>query len=257
MVHLYFRHFLLVLYTAAAASARDQVRSNTVVDRQISTESQTSVFTIAQSTFEPANTIVIVDNTAIVLSPRAIANVSVRANTTVPDGSTAGEDAARASNGARDNVSPTPITTETPLPSSTLTASTFKAASITPHSQKGTLDGHALPSYPSNTSVSVTQSPETKTEAADSQSQAEPDASLETAFLVLGVLLALASVVVAVVFGYKQLSFMRNQSSIGRNDVNDSGNGVDLEMGPVVVTGDASEPAGAAIDPAVHNTRPS
>jgi hypothetical protein len=54
-------------------------------------------------------------------------------------------------------------------------------------------------------------------------------------------LLALASVVVAVFFGYKQLKFMRTQSTIGRNDEHDSGSGVDLEMGPVDGVGAATD----------------
>jgi hypothetical protein len=249
------RRFLLVLYTAAVTSARDQVRSNAVTDRYtvtIMTGPPTlHVAANLQSTFESAKGFD-VDIAEVMLSPRAIANVSVRANTTVPDGSTK---AARAFNGARQDVSPTPV--ETLLPNPTLTTSTFKVASITPYSQKGTLDDHTLPPHTSNADASVTESPETNTEAADSRSHVEPDASLEIAFLVLGVLLALASVVVAVFFGYKQLTFMRNQSRIGRNNVHDSGSGVDLEMGPVVVPGDASEPAGTAINPAVHNARPS
>jgi hypothetical protein len=257
MVHFNPRHFMIVLYTAAITSARDQVRSNAVTDRYtvtIMTEPPT-LFVVAnvQPTFEPAKGFD-VDIAEVMLSPRAVANVSVRANTTctkgtVPDGPT---EAARASNGARQDVSPTPITVETLSPNPTL-----KAASITPHSQKGTLDDHALPSYTPNANASFTESQKTNTEAADSRSHAEPDASLEIGFLVLGVLLALASVVVAVFFGYKQLIFMRNQSSTGRNNVHDSGNGVDLEMGPVVVPSDASDPAGAAIDPAVHNAQPS
>ena len=95
------------------------------------------------------------------------------------------------------------------------------------------------------TSDGIAETTQTK---AETQPHAEPDASLEIAFLVLGVLLALASVIVAIFFGYKQLSFMRDQSSVRGNNTDASGHGVDLEMGPVVVSSDASDGVGAATD---------
>jgi hypothetical protein len=97
--------------------------------------------------------------------------------------------------------------------------------------------------------ATATEPPQKETETVEAQSRAEPDASLEITFLVLGALLALASVFVAIFFGYKQLSFMRHQSSIERSGVRDSGSGVNLEMGPVVAPGDATDGAGAAIVP--------
>jgi hypothetical protein len=144
---------------------------------------------------------------------------------------------------APNHVSPPPSIIEV-LPSSSITeTSTSKSSDFLIHQE---IQDAASPYVAINdTSAATTGTTQTQTET---QSDAEPDASLEIAFLVLGVLLALASVVVAVFFGYKQLSFMRNQSSIGRNDVHNSGSGVDLEMGPVVVTGNASDGVGAATD---------
>jgi hypothetical protein len=114
---------------------------------------------------------------------------------------------------------------------------------------------HFLAQDTSETSVATQTIPD----ADKSPAAAEPDASLQVAFLVLGVLLALASVVVAAFFGYKQLSFMRTQPSIGRNDLHDdpNGGGIDLEMGTVVGPHVASDEVGTAIGPATHNVRPS
>jgi hypothetical protein len=108
------------------------------------------------------------------------------------------------------------------------------------------------------TSIAAIDTPQTQAEAVETQPHAEPDASLEIAFLVLSALLALASVAVAVFFGYKQLSFMRNQWNTGRNDVheNDHGDGVDLEMGPTVVPGDASDEVGTTTDLADQGSQP-
>jgi hypothetical protein len=105
----------------------------------------------------------------------------------------------------------------------------------------------------SETGAVATEMPQTQPQQSE-----EPDASLQIAFLVLGALLALASVVVAVFFGHKQLSFMRVQSSIDRNDVRDDGRGVvDLEMGAVVLPDDSSDPVGTATDSAHPSVRPS
>jgi hypothetical protein len=91
-----------------------------------------------------------------------------------------------------------------------------------------------------HTSTPATGTRQTKDDEDKSPTAAEPDVSLQTAFLVLETFLALAGVVVAVFFGYKQLSFMRNLSSIGRNDVHDSGSDVDLEMGPATTPSDSA-----------------
>ena len=229
----------LLLCTVAVRSAQNQIRSINVSDRLTFTTTESPALpmvAIVPSTFEPAR-VINVDKAEVKSSSTAIAKVSDRANTTVSEGSTAGADTVRASGGAKTTRPPNPTT---------LTTSSSAAARIVTHSQRETLDDHALSSSTPNASASVTKLLETKTEAADSGSHAEPDASLEIAFLVLGVLLAFASVVVALFFGFKQLTFMRDQSNIGRNDDHDSGSGVDLEMGPV--TGGASDGVGAAAD---------
>jgi len=255
------QHFLLVLCIAAVVSACDQVSSVGVTDRHtciVVTESRTlSIFTIFQSIFNPTRT-VDSDNAKVKSSPKTIANdpVSLHANTTISDGSTAVADTVRPFFSARNHAS---STIETFPPNSTLTTSTstVEAASNASHSQGVTLEYHALPSDTRIASALVTEPLEAKTEAADSRDHAGPDASLEIAFLVLGALLALASVVVAIFFGYKQLNFMRDQSSVRGNNTAGSGNGVDLEMGPVVVSGDASSGVGAGTDPADPSSPPS
>jgi hypothetical protein len=63
-------------------------------------------------------------------------------------------------------------------------------------------------------------------ETVEGRTATELDPSLQIVFLVLGTLFALASVVVAVVFGYKQLSIAKNQSNAERNHVD-----VDIELG--------------------------
>lgn len=156
------------------------------------------------------------------------------------------------------SVSSTTSTTK-PLPSNpTLDIQAFETTSLAINPQIG--DHHDSTRYPLNASTTVTETPQTKPEAVETRTRAqeEPDASLQIAFLVLGALLALASVVVAVFFGYTQLSFMRSQSSIDRNDVHDdSSGGVDLEMGAVVVPDDASDQVGTAADSAHPSVRPS
>ena len=135
-------------------------------------------------------------------------------------------------------VSPPPSSTEALSSSSNTGISTFKSLDFPNHQKTQSATTNVLVNDTAGTSVATTETPQTKA--------AEPDASLEIAFLVLGVLLAFASVVVALFFGFKQLTFMRDQSNIGRNDDHDSGSGVDLEMGPV--TGGASDGVGAAAD---------
>jgi len=142
-------------------------------------------------------------------------------------------------------VSPPPSSTEALSSSSNTGISTFKSLDFPNHQKTQSATTNVLVNDTAGTSVATTETPQTK---AETQSHAEPDASLEIAFLVLGVLLALASVIVAIFFGYKQLSFMRDQSSVRGNNTDASGHGVDLEMGPVVVSSDASDGVGAATD---------
>jgi hypothetical protein len=131
---------------------------------------------------------------------------------------------------------PSTTSTAEALSSSSITGSSnFQFKNFTVHSKAQDATPHVSIKDTSDTRIQTTTTSDTD----KSPTATEPDASLEVAFLVLGVLLAFASVVVALFFGCKQLTFMRTQSNIGRNDEHDSGGGVDLEMGPV--TGEASE----------------
>ena len=150
-------------------------------------------------------------------------------------------------------VSPLPSTTEALSSSSNIGISTLKSSDFPGHQKTQDATTNILVNDTKGTSDETTETTQTK---AETQFHAEPDASLEIAFLVLGVLLALASVVVAIFFGYKQLSFMRDQSSVRGNNTDGNGNGVDLEMGPVVAPGDASDGVGAASDLADPSSPP-
>jgi hypothetical protein len=152
---------------------------------------------------------------------------------------------------------PPPSTVEA-LPSSSITGiSTFKAPDFAIKTGTQNAASHVLVEDTTGTGTpsTNTNTPQTDRGTDKSPAAAEPDASLQIAFLVLGLLLALASVAVAVFFGYKQLNSMRIQTNTGSNDVHDNGNGVDLEMGPV--TGDASDGVGAVTDAADPNSPPS
>jgi hypothetical protein len=125
---------------------------------------------------------------------------------------------------------PSTTSTAEALSSSSITGSSnFQFKNFTVHSKAQDATPHVSIKDTSDTRIQTTTTSDTD----KSPTATEPDASLEVAFLVLGVLLAFASVVVAL------FTFMRTQSNIGRNDEHDSGGGVDLEMGPV--TGEASE----------------
>jgi hypothetical protein len=138
---------------------------------------------------------------------------------------------------------PSTRSTAEALPSSSITGNPSYQSSVCSKVQDAT--SHvSIQNTTDTTSIATTTTSDTD----KSPTAAEPDASLEIAFLVLGVLLAFASVVVALFFGFKQLTFIRTQSNIGRNDEHDSGSGADLEMGPV--TGDASEADLATSPPA-------
>ncbi|KAM0694915.1 hypothetical protein Q7P36_005271 [Cladosporium allicinum] len=153
-------------------------------------------------------------------------------------------------------VPPSLASTLEALPSSSITGtSTFKALDFA--IKTGTQDAasHVLVEDTTGTGTPSTNTPQKDRGTDKSPAAAEPDASLQIAFLVLGLLLALASVAVALFFGYKQLNPMRIQTNTGSNDVHDSGNDVNLEMGPV--TGDASDGVGAATNAAGPNSPPS
>jgi hypothetical protein len=152
------------------------------------------------------------------------------------------------------NMVPPPLaSTIEALPSSSITgASIFKAPDFAIKTETQDVASHE---DTTGTGTPSTNTPQTDRGTDKSPAAAEPDASLQIAFLVLGLLLALASVAVAVFFGYKQLNSMRIQTNTGSNDVHDNGNGVDLEMGPVM--GDASDGVGAATDAADPDSPPS
>jgi hypothetical protein len=81
-------------------------------------------------------------------------------------------------------------------------------------------------------------SPEANPDAVDGRTATKPDTPLQTVFLILGVLLALASIVVAVFFGHKQLSITRNQSTAGRNNRERGDDNHDMELGEPDETND-------------------
>ena len=151
-------------------------------------------------------------------------------------------------------VSPPPSTTEALSSSSNIGISTLKSSDLPGHQTPQDAAPSVLLNDTTGTSDGTTETTKTK---AETQSHAEPDASLEIALLILGVLLTLAGVVVAIFFGYKQLSFMRDRSSVRGNDTDGSGNGVDIEVGPVVAPGDAGDGVGAATDLADPSSPPS
>jgi hypothetical protein len=131
-------------------------------------------------------------------------------------------------------------------------ASSFETQTVTVRSATQYAAPHILAEDTADTSIATATNPDTD----KSLSAAEPDASLQIAFFVLGALLALASVVVAVFFGYKQLRFMRRQSSIGHNNNahdNPDGSGVDIETGPAT---DRSGPARPSAQPSATNQVP-
>ena len=92
--------------------------------------------------------------------------------------------------------------------------------------------------------ITVGQLEDTKNEAdpetVDGRNTTELDPSLQIGFLILGALLGLASVVVAVFFGYKQLSVTTNQSTDRHNDRRRSD---DLELGELDAAGDEARTA--------------
>ena len=142
--------------------------------------------------------------------------------------------------------------TEALLLSSSITGpSSFKTQILTFRSATQAAVPHVLVEDNADTSIATATNPDTD----KSLTAAEPDASLQIAFLVLGALLALASVVVAIFFGYKQLRSMRRQSSIGHNNnVHDNpSSGVDIEMGPAT---DRSGPARPSAQPSSTNQVP-
>jgi hypothetical protein len=143
-----------------------------------------------------------------------------------------------------------PLSTRDGPPSNSITGTS--AFEITSSSLPSRAQGATSPSSIRDTTADA---PQEETETVETQSHAEPDACLQIAFLVLGALLALASVVVAVFFGHKQLRFMRRQSSIGHNNnVHDNpSSGVDIEMAPAT---DRSGPARPSAQPPSTNQVP-
>jgi hypothetical protein len=99
------------------------------------------------------------------------------------------------------------ITTREAVSSSTV----VEGASLTTRLETGTAT-----SYINIANIEATK-PQASTETVEDRTANEPEASLQIGFLVLGAILALASVVVAVFFGHKQLSITREQLTAGRN----------------------------------------
>jgi hypothetical protein len=91
-----------------------------------------------------------------------------------------------------------------------------------------------------------TNNPEIAPETVEGRTAVEPDPSLQIVFLILGTLFALASVVVAIVFGYKQLSIAKNQSNAESNHVD-----VNVELGELDIV---SHQAHTATDLATRNS---
>jgi hypothetical protein len=87
--------------------------------------------------------------------------------------------------------------------------------------------------------------PETNPEPVESRTTADLDPSLQIVFLVLGTLFGLASVVVAIFFGHKQLSITTNQSNAERNLSDD-----DVELGRLDLASDESH---ISTDLTAHN----
>jgi hypothetical protein len=87
-----------------------------------------------------------------------------------------------------------------------------------------------------STSTNIAEiKPEATPETVQGRAATELDPSLQIVFLVLGTLFGLASVVVAVFFGYKQLSIATNQSIAGRNTNERSD---DVELGELDAASD-------------------
>ena len=76
----------------------------------------------------------------------------------------------------------------------------------------------AISSITSTSTDLAGSKPEATPETVQGRTATELDPSIQIVFLVLGTLFGLASVVVAVFFGYKQLSVATNQSIVGRNN---------------------------------------
>jgi len=99
-----------------------------------------------------------------------------------------------------------------------------------------------------STSTNIAEiKPEATPETVQGRTATELDPSLQIVFLVLGTLFGLASVVVAVFLGYKQLSIATNQSIAGRN--NNERND-DVELGELDV---ANDQVHTINDPTTHN----
>jgi len=136
-------------------------------------------------------------------------------------------------------LSPLPSTSGSVFPSTTVDVSISETAT-----QDSATTVSAILSSISRTSHPDTEGGDRITDKSPTAS--EPDALLQIVFSVVGSLLALASVVVAVFFGYRQLKVTRSQPGIVRHDTPDgvsgSGSDEDLEMGPVTVPGGSAPP---------------
>jgi hypothetical protein len=141
------------------------------------------------------------------------------------------------------------------LSTSTAEASTLEVTTRTTHLDTKSTAHHVTVQETTGTSVPTTGSTQTNENTDKSPTTAEPDVSFQIVFSILGTLLALASVVVAVFFGYKQLKGTPNQPSVIRHDAANSGSDVDLEMGPVPAPSDPAPPVADQIFTHVLGTR--
>lgn len=98
----------------------------------------------------------------------------------------------------------------------------------------------------------TTGTPQTNEQTDRSQTAGEPDSPLQIVLSILGTLLALASVVVAAFFGYRQLRGTQHQPVAARHDTRHhtpgSGSGADLEMGPVIAPSSVYQNPATPID---------
>jgi hypothetical protein len=99
-----------------------------------------------------------------------------------------------------------------------------------------------------NTSSLATGTPKTNDDADKSLTAAESDVSLQIVFSILGILLALASVVVAIFFGCRQPRGTRGHPAVALHEIphgtpsSSSSSDVDLETGPTAAASNHAPP---------------
>jgi len=135
-------------------------------------------------------------------------------------------------------------TTESSLPTrAVLLHTTFEASTLITRPSITT----ATSSIASTSTNVAHLKPEATPETVEGRTTADLDPSLQIVFLVLGTLFGLASVVVAIFFGHKQLSITTNQSNANRTNHSDD----DVELGRLNV---ASGESHIITDLTTHNS---